>query len=154
MTNILVVIDVAARGIDIPIPANVINYDFPPRPKVFVHRVGRTARAGQTGWSFSLARESDFPYLLDLQLFLGRKLVLGHEEAQGVNFAKDFTDGSFAREGLERNCENAAKRLTEDDDLRVLQSVAAKGEKLYQRTRNAASVQSARRAKVIVTSGK
>ena len=120
MTNILVGIDVAARGIDIPILANVINYDFPPQPKVFVHRVGRTARAGQTGWSFGLARESDFPYLLDLQLFLGRKLVLGHEEVQGVNFAKDFTVGSFAREGLERNCENAAKRLTEDDDLRVL----------------------------------
>lgn len=39
MTNVLVVTDVAARGIDIPILANVINYDMPPQPKIFVHRV-------------------------------------------------------------------------------------------------------------------
>ncbi|KAL8931383.1 MAG: hypothetical protein Q9211_007000, partial [Gyalolechia sp. 1 TL-2023] len=70
VTDVLVVTDVAARGIDIPILANVINYDFPSQPKIFVHRVGRTARAGQKGWSYSLIRESDLSYVLDLQLFL------------------------------------------------------------------------------------
>ena len=115
---------------------------------------GRVARAGQAGFCYSLVQEADAPYLLDLQLFLGRKLVLGHEDNQSVNLAEDVVVGSFTREDLERNCESATKRLAEDDDLTLLRSVAVKGEKLYLRTRNAASFQSARRAKEIVSSGK
>lgn len=152
ISNVLVVTDVAARGIDIPILANVINYDFPPQPKIFVHRVGRTARAGQKGWSYSLIREPDAPYLFDLQLFLGKRLVLGREVDEGVNYAEDIAVGSLVREPLERNCEWAGKLLDEDPDLIALRSVAAKGEKLYLKTRNAASCESARRSKDIVRS--
>ncbi len=147
MTNILVVTDVAARGIDIPILANVINYDFPSQPKVFVHRIGRTARAGKKGWSYSLVRESDAPYLLDLQLFLGRTLVLGRDGGNDLNYAEDVIVGGMARDQLERNCEWVSKLLDEDLDLLALRSVANNGEKLYLKTRNAASTESARRAK-------
>ena len=147
MTHILVVTDVAARGIDIPILANVINYDFPAQPKVFVHRVGRTARAGKKGWSYSLVREPDAPYLLDLQLFLGRRLVLGRDGGNDFNYAEDVIVGSLVRDQLERNCEWVSKLLEEDSDLLALRSVAIKGERLYLKTRNAASSESARRAK-------
>ncbi|KAI9847776.1 MAG: ATP-dependent RNA helicase dbp10 [Thelocarpon superellum] len=153
LTHVLVVTDVAARGIDIPILANVVNYDFPAQPKIFVHRVGRTARAGQQGWSYSLVTEADAPYLLDLQLFLGRRLVCGDQSDgdERASFAQDVVVGGFPRDALERGCEEAFKFLQDESDLAVLRSVAGKGEKLYIRTRNAASSESAKRSKTVVT---
>ena len=152
MTNILVVTDVAARGIDIPVLANVINYDFPPQPKIFVHRVGRTARAGQRGWSYSLVRDTDAPYLLDLQLFLGRRLILGRDSAEHSNYTDDVVVGALVRDKIESTCEWVNKLLGEEDDLAALKGVAGKGEKLYLKTRNSASSESAKRAKEVVTS--
>ncbi|KAI1639799.1 P-loop containing nucleoside triphosphate hydrolase protein [Biscogniauxia mediterranea] len=151
-SHILVVTDVAARGIDIPMLSNVVNYDFCPQPKIFVHRVGRTARAGQKGWSYSLVRDSDAPYLIDLQLFLGKKLLVGDEGKGMTNFAEDMVVGSPVRSKVEANVEWLNKILGEIEDLNALRRVAEKAEKLYLRTRNSASSQSARRAKEIVAS--
>ena len=72
---VLVVTDVAARGIDIPLLDNVVNFDFPPRPKLFVHRVGRVARAGRAGVAHSILVKEEMGFLVDLHLFLGRPLV-------------------------------------------------------------------------------
>jgi ATP-dependent RNA helicase DDX54/DBP10 len=152
MTNILVVTDVAARGIDIPILANVINYDFPPQPKIFVHRVGRTARAGKRGWSYSLVQDTDAPYLLDLQLFLGKTLLLGRAGGETPSYADDVIVGSLLRDKLESTSEWVTKLLGDDDDLSALRAVAGKGEKLYKKTRNSSSNESAKRAKEVVAS--
>lgn len=152
MTNVLVVTDVAARGIDIPVLANVINYDFPPQPKIFVHRVGRTARAGKRGWSYSLVRDTDAPYLLDLQLFLGKRLFLGRDSGETPNYAEDVIVGALFRDKLEATSEWITKLLGDDDDLDALRGVAIKGERLYVRTRNSASSESANRAKEVVAS--
>lgn len=151
-TNILVVTDVAARGVDIPILANVINYDFPPQPKVFVHRVGRTARADKEGWSYSIMQDSDAPYFIDLQLFLGRKLILGREGGNSPSYKTDMVVGALQRSEIETQVEWLNKLLKQNEDVKALRSVAAKAEKLYMRTRNPASSQSAKRAKEVVVS--
>lgn len=147
MTNILVVTDVAARGLDIPVLANVINYDFPPQPKVFVHRVGRTARAGESGWAYSLIGQHDMPYLVDLQLFLGRKLLQGRAQPEDGMFKDAIVVGTLVRDKLERYMEETAKAIEHDSDLALMRDVAAKGEKQYLRTRNPASAESVKRAK-------
>ncbi|RPB02296.1 DEAD-domain-containing protein [Choiromyces venosus 120613-1] len=150
-TSILVVTDVAARGIDIPLLSNVINYDFPPQPKVFVHRVGRTARAGRRGWAYSFVRVEDAPYLLDLQLFLGKKLVLSKEgPKEDFDFASDIIVGGLLRDSVERCMEWTNMLLSKDSELASLKGVSVKGEKLYQKTRTAASAESVKRAREIV----
>ena len=72
--RILLVTDVAARGVDIPLLDNAINVHFPARPKLFVHRVGRVARAGKTGAAYSLISYEELPYVIDFFLYLGQEL--------------------------------------------------------------------------------
>ncbi|UYV60253.1 DDX54 [Cordylochernes scorpioides] len=73
--ELMIATDVAARGIDIPPLDNVINYNFPSNSKLYVHRVGRVARAGRAGTSYSILAYDEAAYLVDLHLFLGRQLV-------------------------------------------------------------------------------
>ncbi|KAL1607879.1 ATP-dependent RNA helicase dbp10 [Paraconiothyrium brasiliense] len=151
LTNVLVVTDVAARGLDLPYLANVINYDFPSQPKIFVHRVGRTARAGRKGWSYSLIRESDVPYLIDLQLFLGQPLISGKTPGKDPNYAQDVVVGTFVQDELEPEVELVNRLHEDDEDLVNLQIVAGKGEAQYTRTRNSASSESVKRAKQLLS---
>uniref|UniRef100_T1IYN4 RNA helicase n=1 Tax=Strigamia maritima TaxID=126957 RepID=T1IYN4_STRMM len=72
--RVLIVTDLAARGIDIPLLDNVINFNFPSKSKLFVHRVGRVARAGRSGVAYSLVAHEETPYMFDLHLFLGRNI--------------------------------------------------------------------------------
>jgi ATP-dependent RNA helicase DDX54/DBP10 len=75
----LVVTDVAARGIDIPLLDVVVHYDFPTRPKLFVHRSGRVARAGREGVAYSLVTYDELAYMIDLHRFLGKAVRLSSE---------------------------------------------------------------------------
>ncbi|ART80125.1 ATP-dependent RNA helicase SrmB [Oceanisphaera avium] len=72
--NILVATDVASRGIDLPEVSHVINYDMPRTADVYVHRIGRTGRAGQKGTAISLVEAHDMPLLLRIEKYIEEPL--------------------------------------------------------------------------------
>ncbi len=78
-TNVLVATDIAARGIDVDDISHVINYDMPNIPETYVHRIGRTGRAGATGISLSFCDAEEKPYLRDIQKLIAKQIhVVAH----------------------------------------------------------------------------
>ncbi len=78
--QVLVATDVAARGIDIDNVSHVINYDLPGEPESYVHRIGRTARAGQSGTAISLCTPADRGTLSAIEKLTRRRMdVIGAE---------------------------------------------------------------------------
>ncbi|KAI4165255.1 MAG: hypothetical protein LQ342_001123 [Letrouitia transgressa] len=81
--RLLVATDVASRGLDIPEVELVINYDVPRNPDDYIHRVGRTARAGRKGTSITLVGQRDVALLLAIEARIGQRMTAYEEE--GVN---------------------------------------------------------------------
>lgn len=73
-TRVLVATDIASRGIDVSDIDHVINYDLPVEPGVYIHRIGRTARAGKTGIALSFCDTSELGHLDEIEKLLKRKL--------------------------------------------------------------------------------
>jgi len=70
--HVLVATDIAARGIDVDDITHVVNYDLPNEPESYVHRIGRTARAGAAGTAISFCGAGERLYLRDIERLLGR----------------------------------------------------------------------------------
>jgi ATP-dependent RNA helicase RhlE len=73
--EVLVATDIAARGIDVDGVSHVINFDLPNEPESYVHRIGRTARAGASGVAISLCSREELEYLRLIEKTIGHKLA-------------------------------------------------------------------------------
>jgi ATP-dependent RNA helicase RhlE len=83
--RVLVATDIAARGIDVDGVTHVINYELPNEPESYVHRIGRTARAGAGGVALSFCDPSERAYLRDIERLLRRRLtVIGEIAAEAA----------------------------------------------------------------------
>lgn len=83
-TRILVATDIAARGIDIDDLTHVINYELPNIPETYVHRIGRTGRAGANGIAFSFCDYEEKIYLKDIQKLIGKAIPVVKDHAYDV----------------------------------------------------------------------
>lgn len=79
--KVLVATDLAARGIDIDELSHVFNYDLPNIPETYVHRIGRTGRAGLRGVSISFCNIEEKPYLKDIEKLTGKKIAVNESHS-------------------------------------------------------------------------
>jgi ATP-dependent RNA helicase RhlE len=84
--RVLVATDLAARGIDIKYLPHVINYELPRSPKDYIHRIGRTGRAGSEGEAISLVSEDEEHHFKVIQKKMGRRVEM--VDAINIDFKK------------------------------------------------------------------
>ena len=79
--RVLVATDIAARGIDVDELSHVVNFDLPNVPETYVHRIGRTGRAGASGIAYSFCDAEEKAYLKDIQKLIGKNIpvIADHE---------------------------------------------------------------------------
>ncbi|MBA6357544.1 MULTISPECIES: DEAD/DEAH box helicase [unclassified Colwellia] len=86
--RVLVATDVAARGIDVNNITLVINYNLPEDPRNYIHRIGRTARAGKSGMAISFAVENDMRQLINIENSIGQVIPIVTEQPFHKEFSK------------------------------------------------------------------
>jgi len=121
-TRVLVATDVAARGIDVESLDLVINYDLPPQPEVYVHRIGRTGRAGKVGLAVSFAGERDRLKVKTIEAHTQVKLERTPMTAREERAPSAGEDGEVGEDGAEREPQVPAQdleRAAKMDTLRI-----------------------------------
>ena len=99
----LVATDVAARGIDICDVSHVINYDLPRFCEDYVHRIGRTGRAGKSGTAISFVLPTDFRHLQSIERYLGKRFKLISDVKTGDAHSAAVEDDAFYPEHNRKN---------------------------------------------------
>ncbi|OEJ99061.1 ATP-dependent RNA helicase RhlE [Flavivirga aquatica] len=115
--NVLVATDIAARGLDIPLLPHVVNFELPNISEDYVHRIGRTGRAGASGEALSLVSADETTYLRDIEKLVGMKIpsevIEGFEPDPNASTLPEKRQQRQSRNGQNRNKskgENIASR--------------------------------------------
>ena len=119
-TRVLVATDIAARGIDVDNLTHVINYELPNVPETYVHRIGRTGRAGATGTAFSFCDHEEREYLRDIQKLIGKTIPVVNNHPyvmsdSSINIRKTLPQSSVPRQyahGLRRTFTSSERRTS------------------------------------------
>lgn len=121
--QVLVATDVLARGIDVSDVRYVINFDVPEEPTDYIHRIGRTGRAGEEGWSLTFVTKADIAEFFDIEALMGKTADM--YDATGLTLGTDLPrinpdrvpadhaatkNERKRRKQKEKRRENAAKR--------------------------------------------
>lgn len=112
-TPVLVATDLAARGIDVDDISHVFNFDLPTEPETYVHRIGRTARAGASGTSVSFCDTEEKRLLRQIEQLLGRPIPVQREHPYaGLKSPESFVDEDklYARQGRGRDGRQSSGR--------------------------------------------
>ena len=89
----LVATDIAARGIDVDGISHVVNFDLPNVPETYVHRIGRTARAGAEGTAISLCDAEELPFLRDIEKLIRRSIPLTDDRSAPAQHHRPAAQG-------------------------------------------------------------
>jgi ATP-dependent RNA helicase RhlE len=125
-TRVLVATDIAARGIDVDNLSHVINFDLPNIPETYVHRIGRTGRAGANGIAISFCDAEEREFLRDINKLIGKTVPVIAEHPFSMNAPTAHQQRSFQRSSpvqhsrgpIVRNGQGSGQRNDQRNDQR------------------------------------
>ncbi|KAF9009439.1 P-loop containing nucleoside triphosphate hydrolase protein [Cyathus striatus] len=117
--RVLVATDVASRGLDIPSVDVVINFDIPTHSKDYIHRVGRTARAGRAGKSITLVTQYDVELMQRIETVIGKQLELWATDEEEVALLKERVSEAARLAANELREQGNGKKRRRDDGGKV-----------------------------------
>lgn len=101
-TRVLVATDIAARGIDVDELSHVINYELPNVPETYVHRIGRTGRAGNNGIALSFCDAEETAFLKDIHKLIGKQVPVINDHPYVLNVSANAVTPAAAQHGQSR----------------------------------------------------
>ena len=129
--DVLVATDVLARGIDIPDVRYVVNFDVPGDAEDYIHRIGRTGRAGESGWALTFVTEDDYLELRDAEALMG-KVVPDYPRAEGIDLGAEPLRLDPARDPRQKLPGKKARKKMAEERAARREARRAAGEQAHQ----------------------